>query len=395
MERETQAPQTENQPTSAEQSLAGAPASAPHRRGLDWLLHGDHGLRAGWSLAIFYALYRLFLVMAGTVAVALYPALLRNDFAPVPALVSELVPFLSLFAAAAMVGMIEHRHILDYNLTGPHRRSNFLSGTAAGFAALSVLVGALACGGWLSFGSVALTVPAVLRYGALWACTFLMVGCVEEGTFRCFLQFTFARGVNFWWALLIELAVCLDLLLRSHGQVGISFLWLEQLPPMNGSGAWGVYAVALLGLVPCFLLHVSRAKDAGFWQAAWVTSTLFGFVHTGNNGENWIGIFAAAAIGFVFCVSVWVTGSAWWAIGCHSAWDWAETFFYGTADSGFAAKGHFLITSPTGNPLWSGGADGPEGSLLALGVILLLLLFLLIFYGRNAATPDHATNRAS
>jgi membrane protease YdiL (CAAX protease family) len=122
-------------------------------------------------------------------------------------------------------------------------------------------------------------------------------------------------------------------------------------------------------LIPCLLLQLRKAESSGFWQAAWVTSTLFGFVHTGNGGENWIGIFAAAAIGFVFCVSVRVTGSAWWAIGCHTAWDWAETYFYGAADSGNVATGHYLTTSPAGNALWSGGTDGPEGSVLVLGVI--------------------------
>jgi membrane protease YdiL (CAAX protease family) len=131
------------------------------------------------------------------------------------------------------------------------------------------------------------------------------------------------------------------------------------------------------------MLHIRKIPRSGFWQAAWVTSTLFGYVHTGNGGENWIGIFAAALIGFVFCVSVRVTGLAWWAIGCHAAWDWAETFFYGTADSGMVARGHLLSSTPSGNALWSGGADGPEGSLLVLGVILLLLAALLVIYGRK------------
>ncbi len=88
-------------------------------------------------------------------------------------------------------------------------------------------------------------------------------------------------------------------------------------------------------------------------------------------------------IGFVFCVSVRLTGSAWWAIGCHAAWDWAQTFFYGTADSGKVATEHFLTTTPAGNALWSGGTDGPEGSLLVLGVLVLLLLALLVIYGRR------------
>jgi hypothetical protein len=159
---------------------------------------------------------------------------------------------------------------------------------------------------------------------------------------------------------------------------------------VHGNGVWGVYAIALLGFFPCLMLHIRKTPQSGFWQAAWVTSTLFGFIHTSNNGENWIGIFAAALIGFVFCVSVWVTGSAWWAIGCHAAWDWAETYFYGTADSGMVAKGHYLTTTPAGNALWSGGSDGPEGSLLVLGVILLLLVALLVIYGRKRVLAQPA-----
>ncbi len=145
----------------------------------------------------------------------------------------------------------------------------------------------------------------------------------------------------------------------------------------------GVFAAALLGLLPCLWLHLKKVEGAGFWQAAWVTSTLFGLWHIGNPGESWIGIFAAAFIGFVFCVSVRVTGSAWWAIGCHAAWDWAETYFYGTADSGLVAKGHYLTTSPAGNQFWSGGTDGPEGSVLVIGIILLMLLALIVIYGRK------------
>ena len=201
---------------------------------------------------------------------------------------------------------------------------------------------------------------------ALWGLTFLVVGCVEEGIFRCYFQFTLTRGINFWWALGIVAACCLDLALRTKGH-----------------GPWGVYAMALLGFFPCLALHRRAAARSAFWQASWATSTVFGFMHTSNGGENWIGIFSAAAIGFVFCVSIWATGSAWWAIGCHAGWDWAETYFYGTADSGFVSKGHLLTTTPAGNVFWSGGTDGPEGSVLVLGAILLLLVVLILVYGRK------------
>jgi len=146
-----------------------------------------------------------------------------------------------------------------------------------------------------------------------------------------------------------------------------------------GGDAWGVYAAILIGLIPCFILHQKAAPRSGFWCAAWVTSAYFGYMHVSNPGETGIGIFAAAFIGFVFCVSVRVTGSAWWAIGCHAGWDWAETYFYGTADSGLTPQGCYLTSTPAGNPLWSGGAVGPEGSLLVLGAILFLLALVLVY----------------
>jgi hypothetical protein len=254
---------------------------------------------------------------------------------------------------------------------------HFAEGLIAGFIALSALIGALAWGGWLNFGPVALSGASILKFAAVWGAAFLLVGCVEEGIFRCYLQFTLTRGLNFWWALGIVGAICMVLVLTG-----------------KGNGIWGVYILAGLGLVPCLLLHLTKGEASSFWQAAWVTSTLFGYIHTGNNGETWIGIFAAAAIGFTFVVSVRVTGSAWWAIGCHAAWDWAETYFYGAADSGNVANGHYLTTTPAGPAFWSGGTDGPEGSVLVLGAVLLLLVALVVLYGRKkpavvaASTPS-------
>ncbi|MGA3161791.1 MAG: CPBP family intramembrane glutamic endopeptidase [Terracidiphilus sp.] len=377
MEPEIHRPQPEALPASTD--AAHAPETVAPSLGerffrwMSWTFYGSQGLRAGWSLLIFFLLTGLIGAAVGFVFVHLHLV----DFSKMDRMTAssmffgEVISFLALVGAASVMALIEgRRNLLAYNLTGPRRIPHFFSGLAAGFIALSVLVGAMNWGGWLHFGPVALSGAEIFRYGAIWAAVFLMVGCVEEGMFRCYFQFTFTRGINFWWAAGIIVLLCLSLYARA---LGIS--------------AWGVYAVALLGLLPCLLLHIKKTPGANFWQAAWVTSTFFGYIHLGNKGENWIGIFAAAFIGFVFCVSVWVTGSAWWAIGCHAAWDWAETYFYGTADSGMVAPGHYLTTSTSGNALWSGGADGPEGSLLVLGAILLLLAALLAIYGRKRAAP--------
>lgn len=344
-------------------------------RGADWVFIGSEGLRSGWSVLIFTGLMVLFILTLGSAESMILENMLHlktEQMTFLSGLIQEAILFLSMLGAGMAIARIEHRRILDYNLSGSRGLAHFFEGLAAGFLALSALVGGLAWGGWLKFGPAALSGGAIVQFALVWALVFLLVAFFEEGSMRCYLQFTLTRGINFWWALGAEAAICLDLLLRARG-----------------NGVWGVYAAALLGLLPCLALHLRKTPGERFWQAAWVTSTLFGFIHTHNNGENWIGIFAAAAIGFAFCVSIWVTGSAWWAIGCHAAWDWAETFFYGTADSGIPAKGHYLTTTPAGSALWSGGADGPEGSLLVLPVILLLLVALLAFYGgkRAVAAP--------
>ncbi|WP_058189517.1 CPBP family intramembrane glutamic endopeptidase [Terracidiphilus gabretensis] len=374
----------ENQPVTADAGLTQpgpdltpAPPSTLHR-----IFVGPQGLRAGWSVAIFFALFFLaLLVIAGLVWVVTF--LLHHKpstgagMTPIGTIIGEGSLLLALICAGFLIALMERRRILDYNLRGTGSVARFASGLVAGFAALSALAGGLYLGGWLHFGPVALTDAQIFLYAALWAAGLLCVGFTEEGFCRCYLQFTLTRGINFWWALGVVAVLC-----------GIL------APQYKNESAWGVWFFAAAGLLPCLGLYLRKAQHGSFWYAAWATSTFFGFIHTGNNGENWIGIFAAAAIGFVFCVSIYVTGSAWWAIGCHAAWDWAETFFYGTADSGQVAKGHFLTSTPSGPVLWSGGTDGPEGSLLVLPAILLILAIVLVQYGRPGATR-HSVNRAT
>jgi membrane protease YdiL (CAAX protease family) len=389
MEPENQPPSTAAPAANqAESALTPAPAGpAPPAqpatedepyRGLRWIFIGPQGLRAGWSVLIFLFLTLLFMQVLGTAASLFVHKVLHartGSFTPVSAVIVGLIEFLALLGAGALMALIEGRNILAYNLTGPRRPQHFLVGLAAGFLALSALIGMLAAGGWLHFGPVTLSGTQIFTFAALWGVAFLLTGFFEEGSFRCYLQFTLTRGINFWWAFGIVVVTCAYLAIF-----------------VRGSASWGVYAAALLGLFPCLIVNQKSApRSGGFWCAAWVTSTLFGFIHVGNPNEAWIGIFAAAFIGFVFCVSVRVTGSAWWAIGCHAGWDWGETYFYGTADSGLSPQGSYLISHPSGNVLWSGGAVGPEGSLLVLAAILLILALALV-YGRWSAraTPTAA-----
>lgn len=115
------------------------------------------------------------------------------------------------------------------------------------------------------------------------------------------------------------------------------------------------------------------ARNIGFWPGAAIVSALFGLGHIGNSGEEVVGIANACLAGLVFAYSVRWTGSLWWAIGCHISWDWAETFFFGVADSGVPARHSWMLGTPAG-PVWlSGGTVGPEGSILAAAALMLLI----------------------
>jgi len=129
----------------------------------------------------------------------------------------------------------------------------------------------------------------------------------------------------------------------------------------------------LVGLLEEFLARgytlFTLARGIGFWPAAVVLSIIFGAVHLKNPGEAWVGALAAGVIGFFFCLALRRTGSLWFAVGFHAAWDWGESFFYSVPDSGQISPGHLLSSSFHGSRWITGGSVGPEGSLLCFVVI--------------------------
>jgi membrane protease YdiL (CAAX protease family) len=130
----------------------------------------------------------------------------------------------------------------------------------------------------------------------------------------------------------------------------------------------------MVGLFEEFLLRgytqFTLARGIGFWPAAAALSLTFGLIHLGNEGEQWRGVLAAACIGLFLCLTLRRTGSLWFAVGFHAAWDWGETFFYSVPDSGITyPRQQLLRSSLHGSPWLTGGTVGPEGSLLCFLVI--------------------------
>jgi uncharacterized protein len=176
---------------------------------------------------------------------------------------------------------------------------------------------------------------------------------------------------------------------------GLGFYRLARGPLHGGELAqWGLYWTVVfvcVGIAEETLMRgyplYTLARGIGFWPAAAIVSAIFGIGHLGNYGEEMVGIANACLAGLVFAYSVRWTGSLWWAIGCHISWDWAETFFFGVADSGIPARHSWMIGTPAG-PAWlSGGSVGPEGSVLA-AVALLGLAAAVRFAAPWQAVPE-------
>src|SRR6266851_2669362 len=141
---------------------------------------------------------------------------------------------------------------------------------------------------------------------------------------------------------------------------------------------WGFAGITLL-LVTLNRIHVfdfghlalHGPRIVGFWWAATLLSCAFVLIHIRNGGEEWNGLLAVACIGLFFALTLRRTGTLWFAVGFHAAWDWGETFFYSVPDSGIVFPGHLLKSRLHGARWLTGGSVGPEGSFLCFVVIAL------------------------
>jgi hypothetical protein len=260
---------------------------------------GPEGLRPGWGLGFYVAMYYVlqYFVLRSAASVELGANGLWSM------MLEEFGLFLAAVIPALVLGRVEGRTWPTYGL--PVRQAFgklFWVGAVWGFAGITLLLAIMYGVRVFDVGHLAIHGVRIVRFAAFWAVYFLLVGCFEDFLFRGYSQFTLTRAV-------------------------------------------------------------------GFWPAAVLMSCAFGLIHLRNGGEQWPGLLAAAVIGLFFCLTLRRTGSLWFAVGFHAAWDWGETFFYSVPDSGTVFPGHLLKSSFHG-PAWlTGGVVGPEGSLLCFVVI--------------------------
>jgi hypothetical protein len=135
-------------------------------------------------------------------------------------------------------------------------------------------------------------------------------------------------------------------------------------------------------------LLTTLTRGMTFWPAAIVLSLLFGALHLKNAGEDPFGIIEVVCAGLMLSYVIWRTGSLAMAFGIHAAWDWAQSFFYGTADSGLHMHGYLLSSHSSGSAWLSGGPAGPEGSIFAIPVTLLVIVVVHFVAGKRRPDPE-------
>jgi uncharacterized protein len=306
------------------------------------LFIGRDGLRPFWGLLIYVAILAtpilIVLLAARMAGIGTHNNDAQHEFSVLSSTIAEWLEFGFVFFATWIMSRIEGKSVFDYGLQLTSRRYKWLlTGALWGVVFMSLLIGVLWSTHHLVIAGVTLRPAAALGYGLAWALSFVGVGFFEECLFRGYLQFNLTR--------------CFSGVIR----------WLS---PQS-----------------------SYADSAGFWIAAFLISFGFGFVHRANPGESPIGLLCAALAGLMFVFVLWRTGSLWWAIGLHAAWDWSQSFLYGVADSGALSKGHLLASHPAGSTLMSGGLTGPEGSVFVLPVMVLIAIVIAITLPRDPRTP--------
>jgi hypothetical protein len=155
----------------------------------------------------------------------------------------------------------------------------------------------------------------------------------------------------------------------------IIVLWLLRVYHLQARGTTaGLGAGALSALLAAtveetlirgFLFRIVQMLG-GTWIALIVSSAFFGAAHAFNPGATVTSSLAIALEAGVLLAAAYVlTGRLWFPMGLHAGWNFSEGSLYGLSVSGFTAKSALTQGSLTGPVILTGGAFGPEASIVA------------------------------
>jgi len=132
------------------------------------------------------------------------------------------------------------------------------------------------------------------------------------------------------------------------------------------------------------LFRITEEKLGSIWALV-ISSSFFGIAHLGNPNST---LFSAIAItieaGFLLGAAYIYSRNLWLPIFIHFAWNFSEGGIYGAIISGSGLEKSLINSKINGPELLTGGEFGPENSLQALILGLVVgILFLWIAYKQN------------
>jgi membrane protease YdiL (CAAX protease family) len=108
-----------------------------------------------------------------------------------------------------------------------------------------------------------------------------------------------------------------------------------------------------------------------------VFSLLFGIIHLLNQSSSWISTLNTTLIGISLAVAYLRTRALWLPFGIHFSWNFVQGYLLGLPVSGILFPSSLLRPEVHGSTLLTGGAYGPEASVLTSGVIASATVYLL------------------
>ena len=118
-------------------------------------------------------------------------------------------------------------------------------------------------------------------------------------------------------------------------------------------------------------------KSIGFWPAAIVISLFFAADHYFfKSGENLWDVITLVSLSLLLCYSVVRSGSLWFAVGFHVAFDYMQLFVIGTPNGDRLPQGRLLDVSFQGPDWLTGGILGTEASFVMYPLIALAWLYV-------------------
>ena len=116
-------------------------------------------------------------------------------------------------------------------------------------------------------------------------------------------------------------------------------------------------------------------RGLGDWPTILPVGVIFAALHAGNPHATWMGLANTAGFGILFGYAFVRSRDLWLPIGLHFGWNFTLPLF-GANVSGLRMNETGYEMSWTAGALWSGGAYGPEASVLTSAVVVLLFLFV-------------------